>query len=212
MITGYSDRINHAFAFAAKHHDQQVRKGVRAPYFTRPASVAVVLTRYGMDEDTVIGGILRDLVEDCVRDAFTREMLDQRVGSKFGAAVLDAILAVSERRLDDDGVEMSWEERKDDVLARLAQAPERGRWICAADLVHNGNAILTDLKRTEYPETVWERFHDGREGTIQWYRRVHDRLRETGFDAPIMDELRSVVERLARYAEPAVPAMPRARR
>ena len=30
MTTGYSDRINHALAFAAKHHDRQVRKGNRA--------------------------------------------------------------------------------------------------------------------------------------------------------------------------------------
>lgn len=210
MTIGYSDRINHAFAFAAKHHDQQVRKGVRAPYLTRPASVAIVLTRYGRDEDTVVGGILRDVIEDCVRDAFTREMLDQRVGSKFGPAVLEAVLSVTERRLDDDGVELAWDERKDDLLARLPTAGEMARWICAADLVHGGNSILTDLKRTEYPETVWTRFHDGREGTIQWYRRAHDRLREVGFDAPIMDELRDVVERLERHAEPA--PVPRARR
>src|SRR5688572_7634594 len=36
---GYSDRVNHALAFAAKYHDQQVRKGLRAPYFTQPANV-----------------------------------------------------------------------------------------------------------------------------------------------------------------------------
>ena len=57
-ITGYSDRINHALAFAAKHHDQQVRKGTRLPYVTHPANVAVILTRYGQDDDTVIAGIL----------------------------------------------------------------------------------------------------------------------------------------------------------
>jgi (p)ppGpp synthase/HD superfamily hydrolase len=46
---GYSDRINHAFAFAAKHHYRQVRKGTRLPYLTHPANVAVILTRYGQD-------------------------------------------------------------------------------------------------------------------------------------------------------------------
>ena len=33
-MTGYSDRLNHAFAYAAKHHDRQVRKGARAPFRT----------------------------------------------------------------------------------------------------------------------------------------------------------------------------------
>src|SRR6478672_4460651 len=50
MTTGYSDRINHALAFAAKHHDQEVRKGTRLPYVTRPANVAIILARYDQDE------------------------------------------------------------------------------------------------------------------------------------------------------------------
>ena len=51
-VTGYSDRINHALAFAAKHHAQQVWKGSsRVPYFSGPANVAIILTRYGQDDD-----------------------------------------------------------------------------------------------------------------------------------------------------------------
>ena len=33
VMNGYSDRINHALAFAAKHHDQQVRRGTRRAVF-----------------------------------------------------------------------------------------------------------------------------------------------------------------------------------
>src|SRR5207302_8240545 len=62
---GYSDRINHALAFAAKHLDQQVRKGTRLPYLTTPANVGMILCRYGRDDETVVAGILRDVVEDC---------------------------------------------------------------------------------------------------------------------------------------------------
>jgi (p)ppGpp synthase/HD superfamily hydrolase len=195
-MIGYSDRINHAFAFAAKHHDQQVRKGTRLPYLTHPANVAVILTRYGRDEDTVVAGILHDVIEDCVRDRYTREMLEQRIGDKFGREVLDTVLAVTKRRVDDDGVELSGEEQKDDYLERLAEAGERARWVCAADKIHNGSSILADLKRTDYPEIVWSRFSGGREGTIRWYRRVYERLADAGFDASIMDELRSVAEAL----------------
>ena len=195
-ITGYSDRINHAFAFAAKHHDRQVRKGTRLPYLTHPANVAVILTRYGQDEPTVVAGILHDVIEDCVREHYTREMLEQRIGEKFGPDVLDTVLAVTLRDTDDDGVELSSEERKDDYLARLADASERARWVCAADKVHNGSTILADLKRTIDANTVWGRFNVGREGTVRWYRRVYERLAELGFDAPIMAELRSVAEAL----------------
>ena len=210
-ITGYSDRINHAFAFAAKHHDQQVRKGTRLPYLTHPANVAMILTRYGQDEETVVAGILHDVVEDCVRDRYTRDVLEQRIGEKFGQGVLDTVLAVTQRRTDDDGIELSSEEQKADYLERLAQASERARWVCAADKIHNGSSILADLKRTEYPETVWSRFSAGREGTVRWYRRVYDRLVQVGFDAPIMAELRSVAEALERAGAGAGEAAFRAR-
>jgi (p)ppGpp synthase/HD superfamily hydrolase len=206
-MQGYSDRINHAFAFAAKHHDRQVRKGTALPYLTHPANVAVILTRYGQDEDTVIAGILHDVVEDCVRENYTAEMLQQRIGDKFGATVLETVLAVTNRREGDEGVEMSSAEQKEDYLARLADASERARWVCAADKIHNGSSILADLKRSSFPETIWTRFSGGREPTIAFYRRVYDRLRELGFDAPIMRELEEVARALASYGvQPAAAA------
>lgn len=198
-LRGYSDRINHAFAFAAKHHDQQVRKGTRLPYLTHPANVAVILTRYGRDEETIVAGILHDVIEDCVRDGYTRESLEQRLGDKFGTGVLDTVLSVTHRKLDDDGVELSSEDRRADYLDRLRHASDRARWVCAADHVHNGSSILADLRRTEYPEHVWARFNAGREGTVRWYQGVHDRLTALGFDAPIMDELRDVAQALAEW-------------
>ena len=201
-MSGYSDRINHALAFAAKHHDVQVRKGTRLPYFTQPANVAVILTRYDQDEATVVAGILHEVVEDCVRQHYTREMLEDRIAQKFGPEVLDTVLAVTKRRTDDDGVEMSKEEQNEDYLARLATADDRARWGLAADQVHNACTTVADLRRTEYPESVWARSASGREATIRWFRQVHDRLRAVGFNAPIMDELRAGVETLEKHAGP----------
>ena len=199
-MTGYSDRVNHAFAFAAKHHDRQVRKGTALPYVTHPANVAIILTRYGRDDETVVAGILHDVIEDCVREGWTEEMLGERIGEKFGSVVLHTALAVTHRKMGDDGNEFDREERKTDYLRRLDIASERARWVCAADKVHNGSSILADLRRTMDPDTVWSRFSVGRDGTIRWYRAVYERLREVGFDASILDELRGVAEALEHYA------------
>jgi len=200
-ISGYSDRINHALAFAAKHHDREVRKGTRLPYATRAANVAIILTRYGRDNDTVVAGILNDVVEDCVRDRYSREMLEQRIGDKFSLAVLDTILSVTERLVDDDGVELSNDERRDDCVVRLSQASDDARWICAADALHNTCSLLADLNRTIDPDTVWGRFHAGREGTVRWYRRVQERLVEIGFSGEIMAELTRAVSELEEWRE-----------
>lgn len=195
-MTGYSDRINHAFAFAAKHHDRQVRKGTRLPYLTHPANVAIILTRYGRDEETVVAGILHDVIEDCVREGWTHEMLEERIATKFGEAVLDTVLAVTKRRTDGDGLEFSRDEVRTDYLERLAGASESARWVCAADKVHNAGATLADLRRTIDADTVWGRFGAGREGTLQWYRDVSARLHAIGFDAPIMTELDALIREL----------------
>ncbi len=195
---GYSDAINHAFAFAAKHHDRQVRKGTKLPYLTHPANVAVILTRYSCDDETVVAGILHDVVEDCVRDGYTREMLGQRIGEKFGETALETILQVTYRRLDDDGVELSSGDRKSDYLRRLSEATEKAKWVCAADKLHNARSILSDLKRTVDSQTIWSRFSGGRATTVAWYRDVYERLQALGFNAPIMEELKVAVDELEK--------------
>ncbi len=199
-LKGYSDVVNHAFAFAAKHHDQQVRKGTKLPYLTHPANVAVILTRYARDEQTVVAGILHDVVEDCVRDGFTQEMLEQRIGEKFGSEVLETVLTVTYRRRGEDGVELSSADKKADYLVRLGSAGERARWVCAADKLHNASSILADLDRTMDAATVWNRFGGGRETTVEWYSAVYDKLVEFGFRGEIMEELAQVTAELVLRA------------
>ncbi|NUQ20645.1 MAG: HD domain-containing protein [Gemmatimonadaceae bacterium] len=209
-VTGYSDRINHALAYAAKHHAQEVWKGSsRVPYFTYPANVAIILTRYGQDDDTVVAGVLHEVVSDCMRAGQTREMLQERVGTKFGPVVLDALLSIAERKTDDDGVELSIEERKADVLDRVVAATDRARWIVAATTLHTGGSLLADLRRTAYPETVWGRFSGERDEVVAMFRRTVQRLGEGGFVAPIMSELTGIVDALERLATEADTPAPR---
>lgn len=195
-VIGYSDRINHAFAFAAKHHDQQVRKGTRLPYLTHPANVAIILTRYGRDEETVVAGILHDLIEGCVREGWSQEKLEERIGSKFGNSVLATAMSVAQRRVDDDGIELAHDERKSDYLARLALATEDALWVAAAHNLHNISSILSDVRRTAFPETVWGRFAAGKHGTVQAYVDIAARLQEIGFTGEIAAELKTAIEEL----------------
>jgi len=197
---GYSDPINHALAFAAKHHDQQVRRAHRPPYFTQPANVAIILTRFGCDETTVVAGILHEVVADYMREGYSRDLLVSRVGEKFGAAVLETILMTVERRVSAAGMEMSPEERRTDVLERLQGASAPARWICAANAVHTASTLLADLRRTLEPSGVWSRLASGREATLSWYRRLHERLRAVGFESDLVTELGDVVSELESQA------------
>ncbi len=195
-VPGYSDRVNHALAFAAKHHDREVRKGTRAPYFTAPANVAVILTRYDCDEDTVVAGVLRHAVEDMLRDGASEDGVHERLADKFGPDAVEAVLHVARRRFDDDGVELSHEEQKHDTLDRLASASDAARWAFAAHEVHDAATLLADLRRTSFPDSVWQRVAEGPVGRVRWYHDAAARLAAVGFHAGIIDELRGAAAAL----------------
>lgn len=201
-MNGYSDRINHALAFAAKHHDQQVRRGTRPPYSTQSANLAVILTRYDCDEDAIVAGILLDVVEDYSREAYPAEVLQNRIGEKFGERVLEIALMASERRADDEGLEMSPEERRTDLLARLGQSDQQGQMVTAAKALHGAGTLLADLRRTVDVQSVWARVPGGKDRAIEAHRRLYQRLRDTGFQSPILDELRETLESLSAIPVP----------
>ncbi len=56
-------RILHAFNIANECHAGQIRKSGE-PYITHPVAVATILAELGMDEDTIVGALLHDTVED----------------------------------------------------------------------------------------------------------------------------------------------------
>ncbi|MBE6483755.1 MAG: bifunctional (p)ppGpp synthetase/guanosine-3',5'-bis(diphosphate) 3'-pyrophosphohydrolase [Actinomycetaceae bacterium] len=72
-------RIIRAFDIANRCHEGQFRKSGE-PYITHPVAVATILAELGLDEDTIVGALLHDTVED------TGYTLEQ-VRSEFGSTV-----------------------------------------------------------------------------------------------------------------------------
>ena len=58
-----SERIEHAIEVAKSAHEGQSRK-TGEPYIVHPLAVQKILEEWGMDEDTIIAGILHDTIED----------------------------------------------------------------------------------------------------------------------------------------------------
>ena len=72
-------RIIRAYEVADRCHQDQKRKSGE-PYITHPVAVATILAELGMDEDTIVGALLHDTVEDT---GYTLEELRK----EFGATV-----------------------------------------------------------------------------------------------------------------------------
>jgi (p)ppGpp synthase/HD superfamily hydrolase len=191
----YSDRINHAFAFAAKHHRGP---GSASPgSLGHPANVAVILARYGCDQPTVVAGILHHVLEDAA--PHRREMLEHKVTEKFGPVVLAIAIDASEPKFTARGDERPWRARKHDFLAHLAVAEPRALDVITADEIHRCGSTIAALRRlgAEYLPAVSQA---SSEETIWWYRSMTEVLasRPDWPQRAMLEEMRTLGSDLAR--------------
>ena len=69
---GYDiEKIERAYALARSAHFEQ-KRATGEPYIIHPVAVAKILAQFGMDNETVIAGLLHDSIEDT---GYTREQL-----------------------------------------------------------------------------------------------------------------------------------------
>jgi (p)ppGpp synthase/HD superfamily hydrolase len=168
-MTGYSDRINHAFAFAAKYHGAVAPAGAGMDYLAHPANVAIILARYDCDQITIVAGILHHVLEDAAPTQ--RAALERKIADKFGPVVLAVAKDALEPRFDPRGTERAWQARKQEYLTQLSIAEPRALDICVADEIHACGSTMTALRRlgVEYLRAV---SRASSEQTIWWYRSM----------------------------------------
>lgn len=166
---GYSDRINHAFAFAAKYYGAVAPVGTGMDYLAHPANVAIILARYGCEQVTVVAGILHHVLEEAAPDR--RPVLERKISDKFGPVALAIALDALEPKYDRRGAERSWQACKQEYLSQLATAEPRALDVCVADELHACGSTITALRRlgVEYLRAL---SRAGSAQTIWWYRSM----------------------------------------
>ena len=85
-----TELIGKAFDTGERLHRGQLRKSGE-PYFIHPINVVLILARLGMDEETLIGGLLHDVVEDT---EYTVEDMERIFGPKI-ASMVDGLTKMS---------------------------------------------------------------------------------------------------------------------
>jgi (p)ppGpp synthase/HD superfamily hydrolase len=165
-MLGYSDRINHALAFAAKHRGLAASTGTDTGSLAQPANLAIILTRYGCDHVTIEAGILHHVLEESHPNQ--RATMEQKIGDKFGPVVLAIARDAAEPKYDRFGRERAWEAYKRDHLAQVASAEPRAVDICVGDEIHRCGSTLAALRRlgVEYLRTV---SRAGSTEAVWWY-------------------------------------------
>jgi (p)ppGpp synthase/HD superfamily hydrolase len=192
----HSDRIAHAFAYAAKHGSVRSRKGGGTTWPTRPANVAVLLSRYGCDENTIVAGILSAMLNELPPERLAE--FDARMSAKFGAIVMEIVRPALEPRFDARGKERTWDACRMEYLAIMAGAEVRVLEVCAADAIHACGGILTDLRRLGV-EYLTSYAPGGGSTVVRWFQETvatferHPR----GPRPAMLHDLRDLTTRLA---------------
>lgn len=144
-MNGYSDDINHAFAFAAKYRAPYAPVEGAMTYLAHPANVAVILARHSADEVTLVAGILHHVLEVTPR----RHQLEigNMIVDKFGVSVLLLAREAAESGEDGRGEPLTWIHRKRELLERLLVISPRALDICCADEIHQCGTALAIVER-----------------------------------------------------------------
>lgn len=148
-----SDKIKKAYKLAKKSHKGQLRKSGE-DYIVHPASVALILSELEMDTESIIAGLLHDVVED------TGVSLED-IKNEFGDEV--ALLVDGVTKLNRVNWEGGKEEKQAENLRKmfLAMAEDiRVVIIKLADRTHNMRTIqyMTPEKQKEKAKETLEIF------------------------------------------------------
>ncbi|WP_448638649.1 HD domain-containing protein [Geodermatophilus sp. URMC 63] len=192
-----STRYDDAFAYAAKHHRKQLRKGSQVPYLTHLMSVSALVLEHGGSEDQAIAGLLHDAVEDAPKGTGGAVLAEIR--SSFGDDVADIVRACSDG-LDADGNRSgTWAERKRPYVAGLSDKPLDALLVTAADKTHNGLCIAADVRR--YGPDFWSTFNASRDDLLWYYTSVERAVTERLPGHSITTALQHAMDDLVDSAE-----------
>ena len=153
-------QIEKAYKMAsAAHKDQKRRSG--EPYIIHPVSVAIILAELELDKESIIAGILHDIVEDT---DVTLEQVRQEFGDEV-ALLVDGVTKLTQLSYSKDKVEIQAENLRKMFLAMAKDI--RVIVVKLADRLHN-------MRTLEYMNTK-KQAEKSRE-TMDIYAPLADRL------------------------------------
>jgi GTP diphosphokinase / guanosine-3',5'-bis(diphosphate) 3'-diphosphatase len=141
LARSYSDRIDadeiyRGFEYAYDMHEGQVRKS-GIPYIEHPLEVARILVHLKLDQDTIVAGLLHDVVEDCADRGASLLRVTELFGTHV-ALLVDGVTKIGGLKFKSSEHQQSVNYRK--MLLSISQ-DVRVIFVKFADRLHNMRTI-----------------------------------------------------------------------
>ena len=156
--------VEEAIIYATIMHQGKVRKIKNIPFILHPLEVAQILATMTDDQETIVAGILHDIVEDT--DGTIGE-----IETRFGKRVARLVDAETEPSFPDEEKEKSWQRRKELSLQKLKNSDDIGaKMLWLADKLANIRSLARSY--SENGDNVWSLFHQSDPAMQRWYYRT----------------------------------------
>lgn len=155
------EKLDYAILFATKAHDGQKRKSDNVSMIFHPFTVGMILKCNNLDDNTVIAGILHDVVED------TKYTLNN-IADIFGSDIAKIVEEVSEDK------SLEWDSRKIKAINKIKNASFSGKMVECADKINNLET-LEDLLN-EKGDIVWDVFNKPYEKQKWYYTEMYNAI------------------------------------
>lgn len=186
-----TERYSAAVSWVLDKHKLQVRHNTLTPYLSHLLMTSAFVLEEGVDEDTAIGALLHDCLEDQPVDV-------GEVERKFGARVAQIVANCTDATLE-QRVGKPWKDRTRGHLKRMEGFDRDTLLVIAADKVSSLQSLVDDLHR--YGSQLFQEGERGLNDLMWRYESIWEILNRRLDRSVLPGKLRSLIDSVADCVE-----------